>query len=171
MGVQCMTDPVLPADTRRQHSVFYSPCLLQDAFQLTRISAWALMAALHDGSWSLVSPSLSPCSLTSLSPCFLAPLSSTSPPPPAMSPLTHPGWTPPSPAPPAKAHCLPCLHPWDADFLLCEWPQRLPLTAAVPDTLAPRHTLHVHNNTNPRLCFLLQKFSSAPAATPLRKHL
>lgn len=130
-----------------------------------------LMAALHNGSWSLVSPSFSPCSLTSLSPCFLALLSSTSPPPPAMSPLTHPGWTPPSPAPPAKTHCLPCLHPWDADFLLCEWPQQLPLTVAVPDTLAPRHTLHVHNNTNPRLCFLLQKFSSAPAATSLRKHL
>lgn len=146
-------------------------CLFTLAAPSLHVSQPGPYGSTTNGSWSLVSPSLSPCSLTSLSPCFLAPLSSTSPPPPATSPLTHPGWTPPSPAPPAKAHCLPCLHPWDADFLLCEWPQQLPLTAAVPDTLAPRHTLHVHNNTNPRLCFLLQKFSSAPAATSLRKHL
>lgn len=70
-----------------------------------------------------------------------------------------------------KKQHSPCLQPWDANFLLHEQPQWLPLTAAVPDTLAPRHTLHVHKNTAPGLCFLLQKLSSARAAALLRKHL
>jgi len=75
-----------------------------------------------------------------------APFSSPPPPPPLLS---------------GKSQRSACLQPWDADFLLHEQPQRLPLTAAVPDSLAPRHTLHVHKNTTPGLCLLLQKFSSA----------
>lgn len=78
---------------------------------------------------------------------------------------------PPPPLLSGKNQCSPCLQPWDTDFLLREQPQRLPLTAAVPDTLAPRHTLHVHKNTTPGLCFLLWKSSSARAAAALRKYL
>lgn len=64
MGIQSMTDCMFPADTRRQNFVFHSPWLLQDASQLTRISAWAFVAALHDDTWSLVTSSLSPPPLT-----------------------------------------------------------------------------------------------------------
>lgn len=235
MGIQSMTDCMFPADTRRQNFVFHSPWLLQDASQLTRISAWAFVAALHNDTWSLVTSSLSPPPLTFHPPVpilaswllfhleallqlpgrvFPAPStpSSSRPQPflphpakPASSSLLGQAvGTSSSPAlsaavtaaarslslflpctflrlgsllqlPPAtsggKNQRSPCLQPWDADFLLRERPQRLPLTVAVPDTLAPRHTLHVHKNTPPGLCFLLQNSSSAPAAVPLRKHL
>lgn len=72
MGMQGKTDCVFATDTRGQCFVFYSPWLLQDASQLTHISAQAFMAALNDDFWLLVTFSLSPSLLSFYPPATIS---------------------------------------------------------------------------------------------------